>query len=42
MVDQEGIEPSSKQGTAKLSTCLSLPLLSGDAKTKATKRRRIL
>ena len=36
LVELEGFEPSSKQGTNLLSTCLSLLRLSGMGKTKAT------
>ena len=34
-VDLEGIEPSSKRGNHKLSTCLSLPKFSCRNRTKA-------
>lgn len=34
-VDLEGIEPSSKRGNHKLSTCLSLPNFSSRSRTKA-------
>ena len=35
IVDLEGIEPSSKRGNHKLSTCLSLPKFSCRNRTKA-------
>ena len=35
MVELEGIEPSSKRGNHKLSTCLSLPKFSCRSRTKA-------
>ena len=35
LVDLEGIEPSSKRGNHKLSTCLSLPKFSCRNRTKA-------
>ena len=35
LVDLEGIEPSSKRGNHKLSTCLSLPKFSSNGRTKA-------
>ena len=41
-VDLEGVEPSSKQGMNKLSTCLSPPSLSGAGKTGATNPHLIL
>ena len=41
-VDLEGVEPSSKQGMNKLSTCLSPPSLSGAGKTGATNLHLIL
>ena len=42
MVELEGVEPSSKQGTNMLSTCLSLPEFSCSGKTRATNRCLIL
>ena len=42
IVDQEGIEPSSKRGHQKLSTCLSLPKFSCYSKTRATNYNLIL
>ena len=41
-VDQEGIEPSSKRGHQKLSTCLSLTKFSSYSKTRATNYNLIL
>ena len=41
-VDLEGIEPSSKRGNHKLSTCLSLPKFSCRNRTKAINSRLIL
>ena len=41
-VELEGFEPSSKQGTSELSTCLFQPWLSGATKTWTTKQRLIL
>ena len=41
-VDLEGIEPSSKRGNHKLSTCLSLPDFSCNGRTKAINRCLIL
>jgi len=35
IVELEGIEPSSKRGNHKLSTCLSLPKFSSRNRTKA-------
>ena len=35
LVELEGIEPSSKRGNHKLSTCLSLPKFSCRSRTKA-------
>ena len=35
LVDLEGVEPSSKRGNHKLSTCLSLPRFSCRNRTKA-------
>ena len=35
-VELEGIEPSSKRGNHKLSTCLSLPKFSCNGRTKAS------
>ena len=35
LVELEGIEPSSKRGNNKLSTCLSLPKFSCASRTKA-------
>jgi len=40
-VELEGFEPSSKQGTSALSTCLFWPKLSGGTKTQTTKWLRI-
>ena len=42
LVDLEGVEPSSKQGTNKLSTCLSSPGFSCTSKTEATNLYLIL
>ena len=42
LVDLEGIEPSSKRGNHKLSTCLSLPKFSSNGRTKAINRCLIL
>ena len=42
LVDLEGIEPSSKRGNHKLSTCLSLPKFSCNGRTKAINRYLIL
>ena len=42
LVDLEGVEPSSKQGNNKLSTCLSSLRFSCVGKTKATNPRLIL
>ena len=42
LVDLEGIEPSSKRGNHKLSTCLSLPNFSCNGRTKAINRYLIL
>lgn len=41
-VELEGIEPSSKRGNHKLSTCLSLPKFSCNGRTKAINRYLIL
>ena len=41
-VELEGIEPSSKRGNHKLSTCLSLPKFSCCGRTKAINRNLIL
>jgi len=41
-VELEGIEPSSKRGNHKLSTCLSLPDFSYNGRTKAINRCLIL
>lgn len=41
-MELEGVEPSSKQGTNLLSTCLSSPSLSGMSKTEATNSNRSL
>jgi len=41
-VDLEGIEPSSKRGNHKLSTCLSLPNFSCNGRTKAINHYLIL
>ncbi len=41
-VELEGIEPSSKRGNHKLSTCLSLPKFSSNGRTKAINRYLIL
>ncbi len=41
-VELEGIEPSSKRGNHKLSTCLSLPKFSCSGRTKAINRCLIL
>ena len=41
-VELEGIEPSSKRGNHKLSTCLSLPKFSSNGRTKAINRCLIL
>ena len=41
-VELEGIEPSSKRGNHKLSTCLSLPKFSCNDRTKAINRYLIL
>ena len=41
-VELEGIEPSSKRGNHKLSTCLSLPDFSCNGRTKAINRCLIL
>lgn len=41
-VELEGIEPSSKRGNHKLSTCLSLPEFSCYGRTKAINRNLIL
>ena len=38
LVELEGIEPSSKRGNHKLSTCLSLPKFSCSGRTKAINR----
>ena len=42
LVELEGIEPSSKRGNHKLSTCLSLPNSSCNGRTKAINRCLIL
>ena len=42
LVDLEGIEPSSKRGNHKLSTCLSLPKFSSNSRTKAINHCLIL
>ena len=42
LVDLEGIEPSSKRGNHKLSTCLSLPKFSCWNRTKAINSNLIL
>ena len=42
LVDLEGIEPSSKRGNHKLSTCLSLPKFSCRNRTKAINSNLIL
>ena len=42
IVELEGIEPSSKRGNHKLSTCLSLPKFSCRGRTKAINRDLIL
>ena len=42
MVEPEGIEPSSKQGSPELSTRLSWSWFSCGGKTQATNRRLIL
>ena len=42
LVDLEGVEPSSKRGNHKLSTCLSLPKFSCSGRTKAINRCLIL
>ncbi len=42
LVELEGIEPSSKRGNHKLSTCLSLPKFSCSGRTKAINRCLIL
>ena len=42
LVDLEGIEPSSKRGNHKLSTCLSLPNFSSNGRTKAINHCLIL
>ncbi len=42
IVDLEGIEPSSKRGNHKLSTCLSLPNFSCNGRTKAINHYLIL
>ena len=42
LVELEGIEPSSKRGNHKLSTCLSLPKFSCNGRTKAINRYLIL
>ena len=42
LVDLEGIEPSSKRGNHKLSTCLSLPNFSCNGRTKAINHYLIL
>ena len=42
LVELEGIEPSSKRGNHKLSTCLSLPKFSSSGRTKAINRCLIL
>ena len=41
-VELEGIEPSSKRGNHKLSTCLSLPNFSCNGRTKAINHYLIL
>ena len=41
-VELEGVEPSSKQGNDKLSTCLSSLWFSSAGKTEATNLRLIL
>jgi len=41
-VELEGVEPSSKQGNNKLSTCLSSLWFSSVGKTEATNLRLIL
>lgn len=41
-VELEGIEPSSKRGNHKLSTCLSLPKFSCNGRTKAINHYLIL
>ena len=42
IVELEGIEPSSKRGNHKFSTCLSLPKFSCCSRTKAINRNLIL
>ena len=42
IVELEGIEPSSKRGNHKLSTCLSLPNFSSNGRTKAINHCLIL
>ena len=42
LVELEGIEPSSKRGNHKLSTCLSLPKFSCSGRTKAINHCLIL
>ena len=42
LVELEGIEPSSKRGNHKLSTCLSLPKFSSNSRTKAINHCLIL
>lgn len=42
IVELEGIEPSSKRGNHKLSTCLSLPKFSCNGRTKAINHCLIL
>ena len=42
LVDLEGIEPSSKRGNHKLSTCLSLLKFSSNGRTKAINHCLIL
>ena len=42
IVELEGVEPSSKRGNHKLSTCLSLPKFSCYGRTKAINRNLIL
>ena len=42
LVELEGIEPSSKRGNHKLSTCLSLPNFSSNGRTKAINHCLIL
>ena len=42
LVDLEGLEPSSKRGNHKISTCLSLPKFSSNGRTKAINHCLIL